>query len=417
MIKRTLFNSLYLLLHAVVSKAFVLLVNVYLARSSSPLQYGLFVLIRSVINFIETIFSASVMPVVVKKSSSEGLSKAVFLRLMVLTLIIFTGLILQTAAVFMFSFTDFLKSDLEIYISIAGYLILLMLANGFLTAVLMGNEKYKFLVFGSLASGLFCTLIALILIDEYGVIGALYSLISFQIVEILIKGYIVFNAFVSFKKIFAPFKTYLAKELFGATQRLMPLIFASLINSLVFLFARLNLSYVEDGLIQLAFFDVAFQFFIIGMLVLNSVTNIFLSKMSKATNNKLLMGLLFQNIIFVISIAFLGASILYFGAEVLITIFGESYSSNELKLMSFCVVPYGFAIVFNRFFIVIDERTKLTVVSFVSGIAMIAFLLLAERNATNLIYGFTIYYLISTLVYFYFLWKRHYDNKTFEKPS
>jgi O-antigen/teichoic acid export membrane protein len=415
MIKKTLYSSLLVLVHALVSKAFVLLVNIYLARSTAPFEYGVFVLIRSIINSIDTIFSASIMPVMIKKAGKGGLNKSVALRFMTLMLILFTGFILQTLLVFVFILSEVLIHQLQVYASIAGYLVLLMLLNGLMTAVLMGNQRYKLLVVTGLVSFASCIVLSILMINSFGVKGALLSLIGFQIMEILIKGSILFNAFKLSKNIVVRINRYIDKELFGACKRIAPLVFASLINSVVFLFARLNLSFEPDGLIQLAFFDVAFQFFIVAMLVLNSVTNIFLAKMSKAPDVNVLNKLLIQNIALVFIFAFLGTSIIYIFSDVLIKVFGEEYSSTELKAMSFCIIPYGFAITFNRYFIVVDERSKLTIISVISGVTMILFLILTAKTAVNLVHGFTIYYLVSALIYFYFIWTKRDDNKTLKK--
>ena len=416
MIKKTIFSSLVVLVHAIVSKTFVLVVNVFLARNSTPIEYGLFVLIRSIINFIDTIFSASVMPVMTKKAGSGGVSNYVAVRFLIITTMILIGLLLQTLIVFVFSISTFIEPQIETYASIAGYLVLLMLLNGLFTSVLMGQQGYSLLLKSSAVSFLSCIFFISVVIHNHGITGALISMAVFQGMEIVIKGYMLLKAFNVTSDILVKMKSYFLHDLKLAFKNILPLVAASLVNSVVFLFARLNLSGDTDGLSQLAYFDVAFQFFIVSMLVLNSITNIYLTKMSKATDYSALTQLLVQNVGVVTIAALTGTLIIYMGADYLIMVFGENYSSTELKVMSFCIVPYGFAIVFNRFFIVLDERNKLTVVSILSGLVMVCFLVFSDKTALNLIHGFTLYYLVSTFIYFYFIWKRR-DHKTLKKFS
>ncbi|MDT0627738.1 hypothetical protein [Alteromonas sp. W364] len=310
-----------------------------------------------------------------------------------------------------------LEPDFNELIGSSGVLVIFMFINGLFTALLMGRQEYKLLLSISSLSVVIGLLAAKVLIEGLGVFGGVLALVMFQFLEIVIKGFITYKKFSEVSAVLQAVKIYFHTKALAAFTSLMPLIIASLINAVVFLVARLIVTATEDGLTQLAYFDVAFQFFIVAMLVLNSVTNIFLTKMSTLQLESSIRKMLIQKVSVVLSLAVVGTIIIFFSSEYLVLIFGENYSISEIRMISFCLVPYGFAIVFNRYFILMNNRTNLTIVSSLSGFAMLFFLFCSEKTSIDLTISFIVYYGASTVIYLYLFWKKENDTSTLKESN
>jgi len=395
------------------------LVNVLVARYSSPELYGQYSLIRSSINLVETTISAALNPLVIKVGSEECNDKArgelytsIFLSsilcLLLLCLVVFISSSYLSEYVF--------DSKQELWLDLAVILASLTVLNGILISTFITREYFSKIFHSSFISTVMSGPLAYLLISFYQVEGALAMLILFQIFDLLIKCFFVRRSR-HFRSLEGKVKKSLLSflQLFSKASRL--LIVASLLNAIIFWWGRFYLSDQIDGFVQLALFDVAFQFIVIEMLVLNSITTVMLPIFVKRFNSdNRASQLLYLNLIIAFVTSLIMSIAVYLASPYLLSVFGDIYTSNILNLM--CIIPlfYSAAIVMNRYMIALGKNIVLLYVSICSAISMFLFIISFVKSATDLVYSFILYYVISCIVYLFVIFVEGInDSKTHQK--
>jgi O-antigen/teichoic acid export membrane protein len=412
MLNRIIKSSLVSFLSVLLSKLFVLVVNILVSRNSLAAEYGVFVLLRSMVNFFDTMLSSSISPVVLAKCSKSpdniSANKNLMLSIMQSFLLVFLFCVVLASVIIILGidsvFLSFLPGVSIYQLSIVILLFLAMFINGVVTSIFLAKKRYLDLFVISLlssATSLAFYYIAKEFEQNVASVGLLLMML-YQSIEVLAKLYF---STVDFRRIFENFRITRESRvgLKNNINFVMPLIFASTVNSVVFFYSRIWLSNQSNGLAELASFDVAFQFLIIQMLFLNTVTNVVIgySKNINNENHQLLINIGLGALFSVVSWAFL-----YVFRDQLISIFGEGYSGYILPILTSASIFYAVAIAFNRKYVSTKHRKVLSVVSIVSSISMLVFMLNNAANAVNLSIGYIVYYVSSVVVYLLYFFGR-----------
>lgn len=412
MLNKIIKSSFVSFLSVLLTKLFVLLVNILVSRNSTAAEYGVFVLLRSMVNFFDTMLSSSVSPIVLAKCSKSpdniSNNKNLVLSLLQSFVLVFLFCTILIAAILFLGvdsvFLSFLPGVSIHQIFIVLLLFLVMFINGIITSIFLAKKRFfnLFVIsFFSIAMSIACFYFLKDFVLNFASVGLLLMVI-YQFFEVVAKLYFSRVNLVNTIKILTisinnslQFKS---KIIF-----VMPLIFASVVNSAVFLYSRLWLSNQPNGLSELALFDVAFQFLIIQMLFLNTVTNVIIG-FSKNINNEsyqLVINIGFGFLFSVFSWLFM-----YVFREELTSIFGSNYSGNVLPILTLASFFYAIAIAFNRQYVSSKHRQILSVVSVLSSLAMLLFIFKNPANAMNLSIGYIVYYFSSVLIYLLFFFRR-----------
>ena len=408
-------SSIVLILSTVFTKALIFFVNVFLARTTSQDMYGQYALIRSLVNMAETTVSSSINPLVIKETSSEDKNVSL-IRTTILLHAVFFNILLVVLG---YCFSDTIISLLNVnynnlVIVLTSFLVGIMILNGILTSIFIAKGMFKSIFIASFVSFVVFSPVAFLIIEKYELMGAfgvfaIFSTADFCLKIFLSKGSNIFSKITSLDNIKESSKM-LASILAKSTTTL---IIASFINALVFFLVRMMLSSKEGGFVHLAEFDVAFQFIIIEMLVLNTVTTVSLSHISRRINGGLSSGKVFiSNLAIVLAIAVIMTLVCYLSAPFLLGLFGSSYNSEVLEVMCFIIIFYSFAIALNRYMIARNKSIVLFYVSLFSALAMYGYSVLNVEDAFSLAYAYIIYYAVSICVYLFFILKGvYFDNK------
>jgi O-antigen/teichoic acid export membrane protein len=391
-------------------------VNVFIARVTSQDIYGQYALIRGLVNMIETTVSSSINPLVIKETSTDSDDVSLTRTAILLHAIIFNLIVVIVCSLFSNVIISMLDVSYNYFIIIiASFLIAVTIQNGILTSILISKGLFQKIFISSLVSFIIFFPIAFFTIEHFKVWGALVIFVVFNTFDFSLKLFLVKDSDL-FKKLIS-WKEFqsISKKIFDSLAKTSStLIIASLFNAVVFFSVRMILSGHEGGFAELANFDVSFQFIIIEMLILNTVTTVSLGQISKRINDGYSSGKLFVlnlAVVFVISIVM--ASICYVSAPFLLSLFGNEYNSEVLRLMSFITIFYAIAIVFNRYMIAQNKASVLLYVSVYSALAMYIYSLLNVNDAFDLTYSYIIYYAVSTLIYLYFIFQGlYFDRKT-----
>ncbi|QYJ72797.1 oligosaccharide flippase family protein [Shewanella sp. FJAT-51649] len=405
-------QSLSLLFATLLPKLVFFLLNVFLARYLSVQNYGQYALVRSTINMLDNSISSSMYPLVIKEVSSSSQEEKqkvvsnVFFIILIFFLIVCFFLYLNASKISLYLIGE-VNPDI-IIVSI--FLLFFTILNGYLTSILVSYEKLKIITRISLISAsLTCILIFLIwtIGGDVSITIGLSILLFFAFIDSISKFLYLFRmkALMVFKSFCIWFDiSFVARFVLAS----IPMILASFVNAWVFWFIRKLESVTEGGFEIVAYFDVSFQYILISMLFLNSLSTIILSKMSSLSsvnkNNKYPSGnYLFIAFSFSFAISIVSIIIIHMFSTYLMQLFGTGYDAEHLDLLSFVLIFYGFALIFNRMCVSLGKNWILLIVSLISGIGMIFYYTKnRELNQLAIFDSFIAYYLVSCLVFIFF---------------
>ncbi|MEZ8287562.1 oligosaccharide flippase family protein [Vibrio splendidus] len=396
MVKKLLESSLLILLVSVLSRGAIFILNVFIVRALSPEQYGQFSIIKSTASTLEGVVSGALGPITIKevaKKDNIDVLGSVFAVNLIFIVSISTIMIV------------FGNSILEIVNLEADYFSLVLIVLVFATTkgstmlqnILFGMERYKSSAFSGAFSSVITILIALsIEIDGIDVavwLVAIYYILDFTIKFLLINS--CFNKITS--SIFEIMNIFKSTNIF---------IISMLISSATFWYSRTLLARSEGGFEELAFFDVAFQFLTVIMIITGSTTSAILPMLSGKGGGcrRSEMKLIWTSIIInMVVIAIFSIPLIYFSKNILLIFGSEYYNESTIRLIPvICLVALLFTgnSIFNKYAIGRGKNWIVFLSSSVGCFLSVLYLLdTGIANSIQLANLFIIFYLSSLSVY------------------
>lgn len=403
MLRRFGADTVLMTVGVMVNKLAILAVNILLARFSSTETYGVFALLRNTVNMLETTFSSSVTPVVVKMSGSEYGDGASFSRTNSLLLVISLALVIIAstplwllAGPISVALFDRLQPD---YVRLGLLMLIMTNASGVIASLLVTGRQTRFLPAASIAAAPLGVLVAWVYVPEAPVFAAIVALILIHSVEFVIKiSAAIWKKIVSLEGLRSPPQGILAMF----TTSLTILVISSALNAIAFWLLRLLLVNTTGAFTSLAQFDVAFQYLAVEMMVINNAVTIFQSRSAKVsgTDPEEAQRINRTGIQLTALIAAAACATNLVFAEFMIGLYGAAYDPQLLRALTVVLPVYAVAVFFNRLFVNGGKPGILLLVSSLSSIAALAFALLIMKDAYGLVWSFVIYFAISDLVYF-----------------
>lgn len=387
-----------------ISKGFILALNILIARYTSKDAYGTFVFLRSTINLFETTFSSAVNPFAVKESSKENFSRVSVLAYGVFYA--FTALIISTSCLLLWASSSFIGSissfdflTLQIVLTVV-LLISLTLLNGYLISVYIGKGIYKVIFFSTVISITLSAAVIFYTYEDITVEIALFYMLIYQFADLTVK---VCNTLINNKSILKNIEfDVLFHKAKGVFNTIKPVIVGSAINAFIFWFVRYITANSDNGFVALAEFDVSFQMFMICSILLNIVCNIVLRNLTKlhesGSNVKQLLSYAMQ---YMSLSCLLFVGIGYFLYDYFLLLYGDKYTADLFLEVTLICLFYSIALAFNRVMVVMNKTYQLFYVALISAIVMGAYILTVTASAENLAISFSVYYLTSCVVYLY----------------
>jgi O-antigen/teichoic acid export membrane protein len=396
MLKKLLKNSFFLLLANVFMRGVIFTVNIIAVKVLPQYEYGQFSLLRNTATLIEGTISGAIGAVSIKKIAEDQQSPPIHQLLLINLLSI---IITSTLVLFMASWiSDKIKfpgSEI-LLLSCLIPLIISIKAYSLSNNILIGLENYTTLFKGTIFAILVSSPIALYLLLQYDFFGAVLSVALIYFLDATFK----FKYIYSFK-----FKENHLKdkfsffEFFSSTGYLFS---SMLISNIAFWFSRITLASENNGLNEIAIFDVSFQFLTMVMMLTGATTSVLLPILSKDKTNQKKHIFLNFGINYFITFAF-SILVILFG-EWLLKFLGETYATSNnffiLKLLMIVAFLFVSSSIMNKVFISLGRIKYVLFVTVCSVFTMLAFLLTnPQLSATSLVYGYMIYYGVSFFLY------------------
>ncbi|MEZ8515998.1 oligosaccharide flippase family protein [Vibrio cyclitrophicus] len=396
MVRKLLESSLLILLVSVLSRGALFILNVFIVRALSPEQYGQFSIIKATSSTLEGVVSGALGPITIKEIAKKD-------NIDVLGAVFAVNLIFMVfISIFIVIFGD---SILEIVNLESNYLSLVLIVLVFITTkcstmlqnILFGMERYKSSAISSALSSFITILIAL-LIEIDGIDVAVWLIAIYYIFDFTIKVLLIWNCF---HKVTASILEII--NIFRSTNIF---IVSMLISSATFWYSRTLLARSEGGFEELAYFDVAFQFLTVIMIITGSTTSAILPMLSgkgegcRRNGMKLIWTSILINLIL---IAIFSVPLVYFSERILLIFGSEYYNESTIKLIPVvCCIALLFTgnSIFNKYAIGRGKNWIVFLASSTGCFSSVLYLLsMGIANSIQLANLFIIFYLSSLTIY------------------
>jgi O-antigen/teichoic acid export membrane protein len=411
MIKKILNNSFWLLLANSAGRLSMFIANIFAARLLTQDMFGQFMMARNSISILENIISGTMGTVVTKNISHAKQKKHQDLILQLLTIFFLYTIILSFLSIIIYLYAPlivnnfFLNSTILLKALYIGILILVFSSLSTLAqSILIGMESFKKLSTISILSSSISIPIILLLIINYNFYGSLIGILFYFSLDSFLK-YLYIKKNISIKNYLFSFK-YLIIESKKYITVSFPLLFAIILNSTTFWYARVILINYSSDFKEIAIFDAAFQWLTIIMIITGATTSVIIPMLSKTIlkkDNKLMNKIFFLNLSINIIISITIASIFILFSDNIMHLYGETYIQGKSTLISLSISSIFFSIssIFNKYIISTNYSIFVLFNSLISSSALLIYLTnLKYLNAYNLATSFLIYYITSSIIYY-----------------
>lgn len=395
------------LLGTFISKGFLLISFIIVARILPIDEYGNLGVLRSTITTFSVVsvvsFGVTVNKYLAKYISTEKERAQAILSMSR----VFVYAIAFLISILIYIYSNYISNSivgdnsLNLAVEISSATIFFTSVNGLQNGILSGLEKFKYISIISVSNGMLSLPVILLLSYYYGYIGTIIGLLIVQFFLWLISFYYTTK---SIKESGLSLKlTGFSSELNVVKEFTMPALISGMILPPVILLSDIIITNTPDGSSKLGIYSAAFNFSIITV-TLNTVIGQVLYPYIMKEENKYSQKLEFVNQIlpFFISVS-LNVPLIIF-ANYIGAIFGESYQNNEFSL-SISLIAVSSIVMGHRQGIARKFASQnklwwsLLGNSFWALIALFTVYHLKDYGSVGRAFGFTLAYVINTLIF------------------
>lgn len=277
-------NNIFFSLGAnIASKLIILLVNIVSFRLLLPEDYGVISLLLAMTATIGAVAGMGASVAVNSVVAREGFSSLTSLFIKYNYFFSFLFSIMMAGFIYIFYLNNINKiPSWQVFIFILMFALFSSL-NSISEAVLVGLHDYKKLFINNFFTFLLFLPISFYLIIEFKITGVLVNLLFYRFFLLLVSFYSVSKT--KLLEISSNNKNE-KKEIYKKFKELsLPVILSGLLVAPVIGLAFKIISIQENGLQQLAYFNIVYQVYLVAIFIPNALNGYFISKFSKKGNN------------------------------------------------------------------------------------------------------------------------------------
>lgn len=298
-------NNIFFSLGAnIASKMIILLVNLASFRLLLPEDYGVISLLLAMTATIGAVSGMGASVAVNSVVAREGFTSlsALFVKYNYFFACLFS--IIMAGFIYIFYLDNINKIPTWQIFSFILFFSLFSSLNSISEAVLVGLKDFKRIFFNNLTSFIIFLPVSLYLIIELKISGVLISLLSYRFLLFIINFYSVNKTkLLKFKSDDINEKVKIYKKF---KELSIPVILSGLLVAPVIGFAFKIISDQEYGLIQLAYFNIVYQIYLVAIFIPNALNGYFISKFSSknGSNQKDFLKIAKNNFLFSLVVVF-----------------------------------------------------------------------------------------------------------------
>ena len=404
MIKKLLASSAFLLLSTVIMRSTMFIMNIVAARVLSIEAFGGFMILRSMASMFDSIVSASIGNVAVKKISriQQFQQRKALLSQYISSLLTINVVIALVISIFVLALseeilTNFLLGDqsMKTPLHLSLFVLLATILSSMAKKINIGLLNYKEMALLSIVNLIVGLPMMWLLLEYYDLSGLIIGVAIYFFMDSFLKC----RTFIRKQNIDLSVSVRDYKSTIGSKIS-RDLLLSVVISSVSFLMYRVLVTNKSGDFSDVAFFDAAYQWLAVIMLITGSTTSITLQMLSEKSDNQ--KNIFKNNLILNIVIVFLFSLIISYFSDEIMQLYGDSYREYSYLIYVLCATALFATIdsVYNKLFIsngntkviilhtVISSSASLVFVS-LSGIVDLPFLL----SITFLLYYFVFFML------------------------
>lgn len=392
-------NNIFFSLGAnIVSKLIILLVNIVSFRLLLPEDYGVISLLLAMTATIGAVAGMGASVAVNSVVAREGFSSLTSLFIKYNYFFSFLFSIIMAGFIYIFYLNNINKiPSWQIFIFILMFALFSSL-NSISEAVLVGLHDYKKLFTNNFFTFLLFLPISFYLIIEFKIIGVLVNLLFYRFFLLLVNFCSVSKT--KLLKISSNNKNE-KKEIYKKFKELsLPVILSGLLVAPVVGLAFKIISIQENGLQQLAYFNIVYQVYLVAIFIPNALNGYFISKFSKKDDNsqKDFVKIAKSNFFFAVIV-----SVCLFVFQKIFLIVVDDYSVdliNNYYIMLVTIVLFSLNAVFASFWPSVGKAWFGFYMNVVWAIVLLSvtFIFSKYQISQPLSWAFLIAYLVLTIV-------------------
>lgn len=392
-------NNIFFSLGAnIASKLIILLVNIVSFRLLLPEDYGVISLLLAMTATIGAVAGMGASVAVNSVVAREGFSSLTSLFIKYNYFFSFLFSIIMAGFIYIFYLNNINKiPSWQIFIFILMFALFSSL-NSISEAVLVGLHDYKKLFTNNFFTFLLFLPISFYLIIEFKIIGVLVNLLFYRFFLLLVNFYSVSKT--KLLKISSNNKNE-KKEIYKKFKELsLPVILSGLLVAPVVGLAFKIISIQENGLQQLAYFNIVYQVYLVAIFIPNALNGYFISKFSKKDDNsqKDFVKIAKSNFFFAVIV-----SVCLFVFQKIFLIVVDDYSVdliNNYYIMLVTIVLFSLNAVFASFWPSVGKAWFGFYMNVVWAIVLLSvtFIFSKYQISQPLSWAFLIAYLVLTIV-------------------
>ena len=237
---------------SVISKIFILLVNIALARIVTADLYGIYSLVRSSVNMVETMLSASIQPIVIARLAAESGDRARKLREIAIRFAGLTFLVSVAACAFAnYSTLPFVLGPAAFeLIALGSTMIFFVGVSGIFGSIFISMNRSIVLMRSSLIAFFLTVGPAFYWIIKFQVVGALLALLLFFFIDVVIRMGLLKSLIARAIQETSEARTLQTPEGSRGNGSIIQSIGAACVNAAAFWYVRLDLATATQDLLS-----------------------------------------------------------------------------------------------------------------------------------------------------------------------
>lgn len=403
-LKKIISNSFWLFIGNSISRLAMFFANIFAARLLSQEIFGQYVMIRNTISVIESLMSASIGNISIRKISENTHIKNNMIPEILVSIFFINAVISIIIVTILLIFSDFIANHFflgskEIVngFYVGAFLLTVTLFSTALQKINIGLENFRVTAMIGMISTAISIPFIYILILNYKLLGALFGVSFFLLLDFLFKSFVIYGHLnLPIIPMYKNMKAIIRDMLFSSSL----LAISGTITAFSFWYARVLIINKSNNFTDVAIFDVAYQWLTVIMVITGATTSIALQMLANSKNNN---KNIFTTITMVnLSIAILFAITFSFFSKNAMSLSGENYIQYYylIYIVSFMAILMTLSSSINKLLIVNGEQKYILINNFFSSCITLSFIeLLSFQNIPlQLAIAFILYYVISLLL-------------------
>lgn len=183
-------------------------------------------------------------------------------------------------------------------------IVMFIAISSILEGAMNGLRQYRYLSFGNIFTFFLTFIISVVLIQRYGALGGIISLLIYRLLSVTING--AFLARRGFIKLYSPFEMIRNKDVLRAYRDIgMPMMMGALMVGPILAVALTMAKAGPGGMLGIAYFSWSYQLYTVAVFIPGALSGYFITKLAQSDKKSIVFDIMKANAAFAVVMAIL----------------------------------------------------------------------------------------------------------------